>query len=257
MISSIDLSRARVLITNDDGIDAEGLAVLEGIVRPLVGELWVIAPSEGHSGASAMVSLRREVELLARGERRYAVTGRPADSVQAALRILMTEAPPDLVLSGINHGLNIGGDLLYSGTVGAAMCAAVNGIPSIALSADHESGQPVEPETWTDVRAHLPTVLTRICRFGFASGGAYGVNFPKRIADPEPQVCHQGLSRDGFYYHPVPGSDSRYILHHGNPEGSWFPATDSGAIANGRIAVTPLTLDRTDWDLLHRATEAL
>ncbi|HAE03681.1 MAG TPA: 5'/3'-nucleotidase SurE, partial [Rhodospirillaceae bacterium] len=119
-LRSVDLPTARVLLTNDDGIDAAGFAVLEEIIRPMVGELWVCAPAEGHSGASAMVSLRREIEVQERGLRRYAVTGRPADTVLAALRLVMKDAPPDLVLSGINHGLNVGVDMIYSGTVGAA-----------------------------------------------------------------------------------------------------------------------------------------
>ncbi|HBM14089.1 MAG TPA: hypothetical protein DD390_15455, partial [Rhodospirillaceae bacterium] len=151
-LRSVDLPTARVLLTNDDGIDAAGFAVLEEIIRPMVGELWVCAPAEGHSGASAMVSLRREIEVQERGLRRYAVTGRTADTVLAALRLVMKDAPPDLVLSGINHGLNIGVDLIYSGTVGAAISAAANGVPAVAFSADHVSGHPVEPHTWDDVR---------------------------------------------------------------------------------------------------------
>ncbi|MDF1750650.1 MAG: 5'/3'-nucleotidase SurE, partial [Alphaproteobacteria bacterium] len=175
-LRAVDLPTARVLLTNDDGIDAEGFAVLEEIIRPMVGELWVCAPADGHSGASAMVSLRREIEIQPRGPRRFAVTGRPADTVLAALRLVMKDTPPDLVLSGINHGLNIGVDLIYSGTVGAAITAAVNNVPAVALSADHVSGQPVEPHTWADIRKYLPAVLGRICWLGFAPNGAYGVN---------------------------------------------------------------------------------
>lgn len=252
----LDLATARVLISNDDGIEARGLQVLEETVRPLVGELWVSAPAEGHSGASAMVSLRREIEIERRGNRRFAVTGRPADSLLAALRITMAESPPDLVLSGINHGLNIGGDLVYSGTVGVAITAALNGVPAIALSADHPPGQPVTEDTWRDVAAHLPGVLEKLCRHGVRQGGAFGVNFPVSIADPEPVFVRQGTSGDTMVYRPVPGRENRYILHHEGGAPGDLDGTDLGAITAGRIGVTPLTLDRTDHALLRRAAEA-
>lgn len=253
----LTLSSARVLLSNDDGIDAAGLAVLEEIVRPLVGELWVSAPAEGHSGASSMVSLRREVEIQPRGERRFAVTGRPADSVLAALRLSMADNPPDLVLSGINHGLNIGGDMIYSGTVGVAVTAALNGVPAIALSAENISGHPVSGETWDDVRVHLPGILDRICGFGFAPLAPYGVNFPTRVTDPNPALCRQGEVGDTLYYKAVPGAAGRYILHHGGDQFSYAEGTDSGAVKAGRIAITPITLDRTHHEVLRQVAEAL
>ncbi|NMM44086.1 5'/3'-nucleotidase SurE [Rhodospirillaceae bacterium KN72] len=253
----IDLSTARVLIVNDDGIDAHGLGVLEESIRPHVGELWVCAPSEGHSGASAMVSLRREVDILNRGERRFAVTGRPADSVQAALRLLMTETPPDLVLSGVNHGINIGSDLIYSGTVGAALSAAVNGIPAIALSADHPPKQAVTEETWEEVARLLPGVVRRICSFGFPTATIYGVNFPISTTSEDPMICRQSDVGDTFYYSEVAGVPGRYRLHHGGEGTGGLDGTDLGAVAAGRIGITPITCDRTNHALLREAAEAL
>lgn len=246
----LDLAAARVLVSNDDGIEAAGLAVLEEIARPLAEELWVSAPSQGHSGASAMVSLRRDVTVEARGERRFAVSGRPADSLLAALRLTMADCPPDLVLSGINHGVNIGGDMVYSGTVGVAMAAALNGIPAIALSADHVTGEPVLEETWEDIRAHLPGVLAMVCAIGFRRGGAYGVNFPVRVSDPKPVFCHQGDVGDTMEYDVLDAAAGRYRLNHlGSGEGS-RDGTDFGAVTAGRIGITPLTIDRTDHALL-------
>lgn len=255
-LAPVDLPSARVLISNDDGIEARGLQVLEEMVRPLVGELWVSAPAEGHSGASAMVSLRREISIEPRGERRFAVTGRPADSLLVALRITMADAQPDLVLSGINHGVNIGGDLIYSGTVGVAITAALNGVPAIALSADHAPGQPVTEETWQEIANHLPDVLKSLCRRGFRRNGAFGVNFPVSIADPEPVFVRQGTSGDTMVYRPILGSEDRFILHHEGGAPGDLDGTDLGAISSGRIGVTPLTLDRTDHALLRRAAEA-
>lgn len=246
----LDLATARVLVSNDDGIEAAGLSVLEDVARSLVGELWISAPAEGHSGASAMVSLRREVIVEPRGERRYAVTGRPADSLLAALRLTMADKPPDLVLSGINHGVNIGGDMVYSGTVGVAMTAALNGVPAIALSADHVTGEPVLEETWADIRAHLPEVLKSLCGIGFRDGGAFGVNFPTRVSDPLPVFCHQGDVGDTMTYEVLDAAAGRYRLNHlGSGDGS-HDGTDLGAVMAGRIGITPLTIDRTDHGLL-------
>lgn len=253
----IDLASARVLLSNDDGIDAEGLKVLEEIVRPLVGELWVSAPAEGHSGASAMVSLRREVSVEKRGERRYAVTGRPVDSLLAALRLTMADNPPDLVLSGINHGANIGGDLIYSGTVGVALSACLNHVPAIAFSADYDGSKSVTPETWAEVRSNLPRVLERICRFGFAERSTFGVNFPIETTDPEPVICRQGDGGDTMIFVPVADKDGTYTLsHEGDAPGS-LDGTDLGALHAGRIGITPITLDRTDRETLQQAAEAL
>ena len=257
----IDLSGARVLLTNDDGIDSRGFAVLENALRGEVGDLWVSAPAEGHSGASAMVSLRRRIEIQHRGTQRYAVTGRPADSVLAALRVTMADSPPDLIVSGINHGVNIGGDLLYSGTVGAAAVGRLNGIPSIALSADHPPGEPVADETWIEVALIVARTVRTICNWGFMPGSFYGVNFPTQILDQDPVLCRQGDVGDTMYFKPdgdvEDGQDNAYILHHAGGEPGEVVGTDYGAVRSGRIGVTPITLDRTDHALLRALAEAL
>lgn len=257
----VDMSGARVLLTNDDGIEAHGFSILESSLKGEVGELWVSAPSEGHSGASAMVSLRREIEIEARGERRFAVTGRPADTVLAALRITMAENPPTLVLSGINHGANIGGDLVFSGTVGAAAVACLNGIPAIALSADHAPGEPVADETWIEIAAILPGLIQKICSWGFIPGSFYSVNFPEQILDIDPVLCRQGDIGDTMYYQSdnttLGGPEGPYILLHGGNAKGEIVGTDYGAVRAGRIGITPVTLDRTDHGLLRALAEAL
>lgn len=261
-LTPIDLSNARVLICNDDGIEAHGLSVLEAAARGFAREVWVSAPATGHSGASAMVSLRREIEIQPRGDRRFAVTGCPADSVLAALRVTMADHPPDLVLSGVNHGINIAGDLTYSGTVGAALVAALNGVPAIALSAAHPPGAPVAESTWAAVGAHLPGIVSRLCRTGFAAKGAYCVNFPADPISPEPTVCAQGEADDTMVLMRLAGAETadgtpRYTIRHTGTHEGPLDGTDLGALRAGRIAVTPLTLDRTDRSLLRRVAETL
>lgn len=257
----VDLSGARVLLTNDDGIDAEGFRIMEAALQGVVGELWVSAPAEGHSGASAMVSLRRSVEIQERAPRRFAVTGRPADSVLAALRVTMADHPPDLILSGINHGVNLGGDLLFSGTIGAAAVGRLNGIPSIALSADHPPEKPVTSESWASISQVLGKTLRTLCGWGFPSGAFYGVNFPVQMKNTDPLLCRQGDVGDTMYFKPddtaVEGTGKRYILHHAGGATGAVSGTDYGAIQAGRIAVTPITLDRTDHALLQALAEAI
>ena len=257
----IDLSGARVLLTNDDGIEARGFSILEGALQGEVGELWASAPSEGHSGASAMVSLRRRLEIQEHDIRRYAVTGGPADSVLAALRVTMADTPPDLIISGINHGVNIGGDLLFSGTVGAAAVGCLNGIPAIALSADHPPGEPVAEETWIEIMLIVAQTVRTICEWGFVPGSFYGVNFPTQILDPGLRLCRQGDVGDSMYLKPASdiedGAENAYIMHHAGGVTGTISGTDYGALRAGLIGVTPITLDRTNHALLQELAEAL
>ena len=123
----------RILVTNDDGIHAEGLKAAEEIARQMSADVWVVAPQEEQSGASRSLSLTMPIRLAEAGERRFAVRGTPADCVIMALRHIM-DAPPDIVLSGVNRGQNLADDITYSGTIAAAMEGAVLGIPSFALS---------------------------------------------------------------------------------------------------------------------------
>ena len=124
----------RILITNDDGIDSRGIALLEQVAAGLSDDIWVVAPSEEQSGTGHSLTLTQPVRLRKHGKQRFSVTGTPTDAVMMALAHLMKETPPDLILSGINRGANLAEDVTYSGTVSAAMEGALAGVPSIALS---------------------------------------------------------------------------------------------------------------------------
>ena len=124
----------RILLINDDGIEAPGLAILERIAGELAREIWVVAPEHDQSGVSHAVSLHHPIRATERGRRRWAVTGTPGDCVVMALSHLMRGMPPQLLLSGVNRGVNLGIETVFSGTVGGAMTGMMLGIPSIALS---------------------------------------------------------------------------------------------------------------------------
>src|ERR671920_2591881 len=124
----------RILLTNDDGVNATGLKVLERIAGLFSDDIWIVAPTEEQSGAGHSLTLSRPVRLRRLGERRFCVTGTPTDAVMMAVAHLMKETPPDLVLSGVNRGANLGEDVTHSGTVSSAMEGAMAGIPAIALS---------------------------------------------------------------------------------------------------------------------------
>src|SRR5882672_6361556 len=139
----VEIGKHRILISNDDGIEAPGIKLLEKIARGLSSDVWVVAPELEQSGASHSLTTRRPLRLQEVGHQRYSVDGTPTDCVLLAVKRLLRDHPPDLVLSGINGGSNVGEDLTYSGTVAAAMEATLLGIPAMALSQDYADGQPI------------------------------------------------------------------------------------------------------------------
>lgn len=248
----VEPGRARVLITNDDGIDADGLRVLERLVAPAVAELWVVAPDGGRSANSMMMSLRRDVAIAERGARRFAISGSPADCVLIALQHLMVETPPDLVLSGVNHGANLGDDLNFSGTVGAAAAAAVDGVPAIALSVGHGAEGHAGGHDFRQVEARGLDLILRLCAVGFAPGGLFAVNFPDAPDDPDAPALIRPAGRQGRSFRLEASGPGRVRVRHHGDRGVDLGASDYDAVRRGRIAVTPVTVDRTDHQVLQR-----
>jgi 5'-nucleotidase len=248
----------RILVTNDDGIHAPGLVVLEEIARELSDDVWVCAPSEEQSGAGHSLTLNRPVRLHKHGERRYAVSGTPTDSVTMALREVL-DAPPDLILSGINRGANLGDDITYSGTVSAAMEGALAGIRSIALSqvyakeGQNENGPNDVP--FEAARDWASRVITPLLDAPLQPRTLVNINFPPRKAS---QVKGIRVVRQGFHDYSrgsvVKGRDPRGFSYY------WFGlhaiehtldhGTDLEAIDEGYISVTPLQLDLTHHETL-------
>lgn len=238
----------RILLTNDDGIHAPGLAVLEKIAAQFSDDVWICAPSEEQSGAGHSLTLNHPVRLQKFAERRFAVTGTPTDSVTMGLRQVL-DSPPDLILSGVNRGANLGDDVTYSGTASAAMEGALAGIRSIALS------QVISPDTrgtdqeFAQALEWAPKVIEPLIDAPFGNRTFLNVNFPPKGA--------QGIriTRQGFHDYSrgsvVEGTDPRGLRYF------WFGlhpiehtldhGTDLEAIDDRYVTVTPLQLDLTHY----------
>jgi 5'-nucleotidase len=239
----------RILLSNDDGIYAPGLTVLERIAARLSDDIWICAPHEEQSGAGHSLTLNRPVRLKQHDARRFSVSGTPTDAVTMALKKILPE-PPDLILSGVNRGANLGDDVTYSGTVSAALEGALAGIRSIALSQvyageGHGDNVPFEAaEHWGE------TVLRPLLDTPFAERTLVNVNFPPLGAE---EVKGIRVVRQGFHDYArgsvIEGKDPRgfpyfwFGLH--GIEHTRGHQTDLEAIADGFISVTPLQLDLT------------
>jgi 5'-nucleotidase len=178
----------RILITNDDGIHAEGLDICEKIARVLSDDVWVIAPEHDQSGVAHSLSLNDPLRLRQVGERRFAVRGTPSDCVIMGALHLLNEKCPDLVLSGVNRGSNAGEDVIYSGTVAGAVEGTMLGIPSLALSQAYRSRRGGKPY-WETCLLFAPDIIRRVVAEGTPRDVLINVNFPdcppeevKRIA---------------------------------------------------------------------------
>ena len=172
----------RILLTNDDGIEAPGLGVLEKIATDLTDDVWVVAPETDNSGASHSLTLAEPLRMRDLGKRHYAVKGTPTDCVIMGVRFLLRDQPPDLVLSGVNRGQNLADDVTYSGTVAGAIQGTLLGVPSIAMSlvcGPVETGQEVrEPPIWETPMHHGGELVRKLLDSGWPEGVVINVNFP-------------------------------------------------------------------------------
>jgi 5'-nucleotidase len=167
----------RILLTNDDGIHAPGLEVLEKIARELSDDLWIVAPETDQSGVAHSLSLNDPLRLREIGPRHYAVKGTPTDCVIMGVRYLMRDRPPDVVLSGVNRGRNCAEDVTYSGTVAGAMEGTVLGIPSFALSQSHSAANRQRPH-WETALRYAPDLIRRVLQEGVPRDVLININFP-------------------------------------------------------------------------------
>ncbi len=243
----------RILITNDDGFDAPGLEVLEAVARELANEVWVVAPEQDQSGISHALSLHHPLRVKARGERRFSVSGTPADCVTIGLRELM-DNPPQLLLSGVNKGANLGVETMFSGTVGAAMAGLLLGIPSIALSQFFTRRDAVK---WDTARALAPDVIRKLMDMEWAADVCLNVNFPDVAPEQAGplQITRQGIGRmDGLNI--TQRTDMReqgyYWLNIDRHERPDFDDSETFVVTQGGVSATPLRFERTDLEVMSR-----
>ncbi len=239
----------RILVTNDDGIHAPGLKSLEKIARKLSSDVWVVAPEEEQSGSAHSLSLANPLRVRKLTARKYAVRGTPSDCVLMAVRHIMMDTPPDLVLSGINRGQNIADDVTYSGTIAAAMEGTQLGVPSIALSqAFGFSGH--ANVKWATAEHFAPEIIEKLVAAGWPEEVLINVNFPDVVPGSVTgiEVTRQG-KRDQSLVRVEERIDARnnpyYWLGFERILSNPPQGTDLRAIYEGRISITPLHMDLT------------
>lgn len=250
----------RILLTNDDGIHAEGLAVLERIARTISDDVWVIAPETDQSGLAHSLSLSEPLRLRKIGEKRYALRGTPTDCVIMGVRKLMPE-PPDLVLSGVNSGANLADDVTYSGTVAGAMEGTLLGIRSFALSQAYNLTEQGRVVPWEVAETHAPALLDKLIAMDLPRGVLLNVNFPRCKPDAVEGVT---VANQGKLAHSLWVDERRdgrglpyFWLSFGREPPEELPGTDITAVRSNRIAVTPLHLDLTAYEVRDRLAKAL
>jgi 5'-nucleotidase len=237
----------RILVTNDDGIHAEGLAALERIARALSDDVWICAPEYEQSGASRALTLAEPLRVRRLDPRRFAVTGTPTDCVMMAINELVEGAKPDLVLSGVNRGANLAEDVTMSGTVAGAIEAMAMGVPGIALS---QGWRAEEAEMFAPAEAFGPGIIRKLVETGWPNDVVMNVNFPPL---PPEKITEVEVTRQGFRDVQVRHAEKRvdlrgreYYWMGFRPERSKPPeGVDLRAHYEGRISITPLHIDLT------------
>ena len=245
----------RILLTNDDGIDAEGLECLETIARTLSDDVWIVAPATEQSGKGRGITLTEPLRVNRLAEKRFSVTGTPTDCVVLAFSDIM-DGPPDLVLSGVNRGHNVGEDCSYSGTVAGALQGMALGVRSIALSQSLERFHDEVTAHW-DTAAHFaPGIIRKLLEQDWATGVVMNLNFPARPVEDvkEVEVTLQGFRGIGEM-HAVKRTDLRgrdyYWMSFRGAKQDHAPGTDLRAMDDGKISVTPLHIDLTHRESVH------
>jgi 5'-nucleotidase len=245
----------RILVTNDDGIHAEGLQALERVARVLSDDVWVVAPEYEQSGASRSLTLSEPLRVRRIEPRRFAVAGTPTDCVTLGVQHLIVGAKPDLVLSGVNRGHNIAEDVTMSGTVAGAIEGMALGIPGIALSQSMAFADGEGPRFDT-AEAFAPGIIQRLLEASWPLGVVMNVNFPAR---PPAEVTTIEVTRQGARDVRTRYAERRmdlrgreyYWLGYTNQLSQPAEGTDLRAIYEGRISVTPLHIDLTHMPTVH------
>lgn len=250
----------RILLTNDDGIHAEGLAALERIARALSDDVWIVAPETDQSGLAHSLSLSEPLRLRKISDKHYALRGTPTDCVIMGIKQVL-DIKPDLVLSGVNSGSNVADDVTYSGTIAGAIEGTMQGVRSFALSQAYVYDNGARLLPWEVCEAHAPALLEKLMTVNLPEGTFLNLNFPNcRPEDVEGvEVTSQG--KLAFNLQVDARTDGRgfpyYWLKFGERAGAFTEGSDIHALKHNKISVTPLKLDLTDYSVTDRVAQVL
>jgi len=245
------LPHTRILVTNDDGIHAPGLAVLEHIARALSDDVWVAAPETEQSGVAHSLTLHTPVRVRKVEDKRYAISGTPTDCVLLALKEIIKDKPVSFVLSGVNRGSNAGDDVTYSGTVAGALEGAMLGVRSIALSQLYEDPEQIH---WETAQTLAPALIKQLLALQWEQNILMNINFPDCApADVKgTRSCRQGkrLVNIALTQRLDPKARPYYWLGGDRDHATGSQDSDVDFLHSGYVTVTPLMLDLTSYTML-------
>ena len=254
-----DISSARILVCNDDGIHAHGIKVLEECVSSLGADTTVVAPESEQSAAGHSLTIHRPLRTKHYDEKHHSVLGTPTDCIVVGIQDVMSDAKPDLVVSGINHGKNSGDDVTYSGTIAAAIEATLLGYPAVAFS--QHIGYDQGDIDWSSSREYIPDVLKQLAGFELAPNTLINVNIPLWGTEPKgilvvPQG-HDDTSGDDLVECMDPRGRKYYWIAPPKQQDRTGHEYDTSALEAGYITITPLTLNLTHPESLEALQEKL
>ena len=260
------LNSLRVLLTNDDGINASGLVLLEELLAPLVKELWVVAPQTDQSGTSHSLTLRQPLRVREMGSKRFSVTGTPGDCVLLAVNQIMKDCKPDLVISGINRGRNVGEDVNYSGTIAAAKEASAFGIPAIAFSqvidpVDYFSDTKEVDLIYSASKTYCVDLIQDLLTISWPENAVISINFPL-VGDgvvEGVEITHGNWRKRGDKI--ITNQDGRgqpyFWIGPREEIDKSMEGSDLEALERSVISVTPLSLEVVEQDVLQKLQKSL
>lgn len=247
------LKQCRILVTNDDGVYAPGIKVLEKVAKTLSDDVWVVAPLVEQSAAAHSLTIRRPLQISRISPRRFAIDGTPTDCVLLALNHILAEQPPHLVLSGVNRGGNLGEDVTYSGTIAAAMEATLLGVPAMAFSLMRNGSANL---LWHTAEHHAPGIIRTLWQQNWQENVLFNVNFPHCTAEEVTgiKMARQGRRVEKIRVVPIKDPVGRDYVWIGDflSDEALAHGTDLAAIGERAISVTPLHVDLTHEPSLKR-----
>lgn len=243
-----DLAIDRLLLTNDDGINSKGFKVLEAIAKEIAKEVWIFAPCKNFSGASHSVTFKKAIFVQQLDERKFSVDGTPSDCVLIALGHFLMRTPPTLTLVGLNHGENVGQDIIYSGTIGAAMESSLLGVPSVALSQEFKKNEKMH---WKTPLELSKKIIGNLYKYGQLKGDVcFSINFPNL---PIRKIRSIELTKQGHFEAaleqkilPCKTSENHYWIHKlRSSKSATVETSDTFHFRRDSVTITPLSFNLT------------